>query len=195
METENKKYFVIVSLAVILVLAGVGGVYWLINRPSLKSGAVQKPAGQLANPDNQVLPTQNAVPANLAEIVAKLYQGAQISIADKIVTQQPLAAASLPAEISKLIDPNHAYLDVQSVKFVDGKSGYRIQYQVPGLIYQSQKFYSDLITSGWTISKAVHTNAVALTRMQKGNLDVLVEATVIDTKNINAIVTVVLKLF
>ncbi len=139
--------------------------------------------------------TENPAPGEHDLTATQLYEFAKIDTASDISSEQGVEFSALPSEVASLINPKADSLSINKVKFSDGRAGYTIDYTVKSLIYQNQKFYSNLPLKGtvWKLVKAVHQNTLGITKLESETLFATVEATVVDSKSIRVSINVVNK--
>ena len=184
---EDKKYYQIIAAVCLIAVAIVAGFFYWLARDARKT-LTSTPA------DNQPLVVlENPIPANIEQSLTDVYQDSKIPAALGIAIETEIAVSQLPQDIIALINPNKSYVLTKKVQFSDQQKGYKIHYQIPAILYRNQQYYIDLGRIGWTIVKAIYSNEVGLTKLQKDNFDILVEQSVIDAKNLNVFITVIEK--
>src|SRR3989344_2599342 len=187
MEPQDKQFYIRVALTTVLTVGVTAGVFFWLAQGSSKPAPSETPVVTNSNPAYKNDPADN-----LQEAMLKARELSEIPLPPAILAQESLNQELLPPEVSTLIPHGSSNLQIQVVKFQDGKSGYQIKYDTIVLVYQNHQYYLGLTQEGWSVIDAISNNSVALAQIQHDNYLVFIEHSAIDAQNSRAVVTVVL---
>lgn len=186
MDTLEKKYYQKVTVIALLFVAAVVAVFYLLVKN------ISEPTISENNNGKVLAPYENVSSDNVEKNTVQLYAISGIKTPPRPVTEESIQKTNLPEEIASLIPPQITKLDVKVAKF-ESNDGYKFYYETQALVHYNHQFYLAKTENEWIIDNAAIKNSVAYIAMHKGDYEVFVEQSAIDSKNLQATVTILQK--